>query len=1052
MAPQRRRAAGRAAALAALAACLSLASPPLVSGSWPIGGSPQTHRLRCDEEADEGKEACTTRVTVIGAGLAGLTSARALKDLWARTSTSLGGDGGRGELNLTILEARDTVGGRAASLRINNAADEGTDTDAYSDLLNRALWIHDTNNAVDGAHPVLEIAELLYPTEAERSDKLRDVDLLSEDNLVRACSADSSSMPCTEIDAGDSTRSVFRASRQCLQLLLQAAQERRASAQDSPTTGASLQDAIDEVKGEEPGLTVTDELGGTHECANAEGDFAALLEHGIATDIERLYGGNTAELDAKWYNYRLFDGEVFPPLLADTVNSHKLIKEGYDQIVDSIFRGTIMLSIPGTCTCICPNDPTNRPTVQASTYDECMTAENCTTICEVEDGEVDSTWTTSFSWISNYTQPEWTFASGNNDTLDVELDSPVTKITRICEEREAHSRCVAAEYVVERENGYSTRADVVIMAVPLGVLQQGSIELLDATSCTDWASQSCTANDLMSVSKRDSIAGSGFGNINKLVLHYDSPCTVLPDGCEDPVPGFHLESPDSVNPGWIPSWEEVRVYGLARPGDYARGFFTQWFDLTSVVGHPVLVAYGTGLAADVVETAPTSTIMMAVNATLTRIFGGYASPVRDPEISKWGSDNWEPGRYAQGAMPHWKPGNTFSTWDDVAAPIDNSMFFTGDYGVGCSNYPGYRDKDGDSCEEYDQQSYCTPMGAWDVQKTSFLGSPRDVAVDGVSPFEACCACGGGIKDFGSMSSALGTTHGAMKAGRKTALDVIRARDKVVLPTGGGDRPRYDCKDETDPVLPAYVWKDPRVVGSCDWFRANPWACKVGTQLLAATAEEVASSGEPVDWSTIGVDANALSGRGPRDKCPVACGTCRRRACDSFPCKNGAVCEDKESHPGEFTDEDDYRCECGLSGYTGQDCDVDYRECDEIPCRDPNGLADGICYDSVSSPWPLCAVNGFAVSRQGTPVQPVCGLCLTMQHTNEENRVPDHCNAAGYPYPENSTCASFVPVGYYKCICKMGYDVDPGGTILLENGYEVSDFRMTMHQTSAVTPR
>ena len=183
----------------------------------------------------------------------------------------------------------------------------------------------------------------------------------------------------------------------------------------------------------------------------------------------------------------------------------------------------------------------------------------------------------------------------------------------------------------------------------------------------------------MSQSQRRSSVGRASGHRMRgvakqagVVLHYDA---------------------SSIFPGWVPDEDRVRVYGLARPGDYARGFLTRWFDITSVMGHPVLVGYASGLAADVMETAPNTTVMDAVNQTLRRIFGGYATPVR-AQITKWGSNTWrlangdQPGRYTLGAMPYWKPDNTFTMWDDVAAPIDNSLFFTGDYVVGCSTSVG----------------------------------------------------------------------------------------------------------------------------------------------------------------------------------------------------------------------------------------------------------------------------------------------------------------------------------------------------------------------------
>jgi hypothetical protein len=927
------------------------------------------------------------------------------------------------------------VGGRIYTKRSDDGGPlEGDDLGA--------MWIY-SNTATN---PVSQIAAL-------KGLELVPVDLLSTDTVrpLRACTG-ASSAPCDEIDEGDASRNDYRASRRCIHMLLEAAQDSLDSSSGSnsqpadqwssgPT--ASLKQALDvvaafaEQEGVNPNdaLSVTDGFGNPQDCAGAVGTFAAMLEHHLAADIEHTYGATVAELDAKWYNYRLFDGTAFPPLMdsidatipdhvnglvdggihhaesrggyglstMDTTadvgyethsgvdhtyaNSHTLIKEGYDHIVNSILSGEVALQLPsGSC-----SDP------DASTQEECEALEN-------EDGEP-GTWTEP-TW--NFTHPEWEFAMASEpEPIHVELNSPVAKITRVCVEREP-TGCVAAEYLVEREGGYSSTADVVIMAVPLGVLQQesaaGGIELLDVTACSDYPNPACTPLPLLPSAKQNSIASTGFGNLNKLVLHYYDPCNAfqLANGCGVFVDGFD---------GWDPDENNVRVYGLARPGDYARGFFTRWVDLTSVMGHPVLVGYATGLAADVVEPAPTSTVMMTAEETLRRIFGGYAAPEKHL-LTKWGSDDWGPGRYAQGSVPHWKPDNTFTMWDDVAAPIDNSMFFTGDHVVGCSNYPGYHDSDGDSCETWDLKHYCTPMGNWGVLGKQPRDATRDTfAVDGpdgrVSPFDACCACGGGIQEFGSMGSAQGTTHGALMAGRNTALAVMVARDQIVMPTAGGTTPRYDCADDTYPVLSGWIWKDTYMPGqdfievrSCDYFRTNPWACVEGVELYAVDPAD----GDPAGSAGTDVNSPQFLGRGPREACPVACGTCPDRACDAFPCKMGSTCEDKVSHPDSFTDLTEYRCDCGQSGYTGKKCDEDYRECYEQPCEDDLGNYNSICYDS---------------------------------HTNLENRVLDQdppCVPEGFPYPANHTCYKFVPVGHYRCECVMDYEVSPTGG-KLKNGYE-----------------
>lgn len=42
----------------------------------------------------------------------------------------------------------------------------------------------------------------------------------------------------------------------------------------------------------------------------------------------------------------------------------------------------------------------------------------------------------------------------------------------------------------------------------------------------------------------------------------------------------------------------------------------------------------------------------------------------------------------------------------------------------------------------------------------------------------------------------------------------------------------------------------------------------------------------------------------------------------------------------------------------------------------------------------------------------------------------------YPYPSNHSCYLYVPVGHYKCDCRMDYGVEPEGMELEYNGYRV----------------
>lgn len=464
------------------------------------------------------------------------------------------------------------------------------------------------------------------------------------------------------------------------------------------------------------------------------------------------------------------------------------------------------------------------------------------------------------------------------EPVNVVLNSPVQRITRACvkwSDRQVDG-CERSVMRVTKEDGTVVEADMVVMAVPLGVLQSGSIEFKDDTACAESAlgytgPAGCgPPDDLLPSFKQSAIDSTGFGNINKLFLHYDA------DACTPTCFG-----------SWDPDESDVQTFGLARRGDYARGFFTRWMDLTSVYGHPVLVGFASGLGAGVMEPAPSSTILETAQETLIRIFGAFEEPI----TARTARTAWAADEYARGAVPHWKPGNTFTMWDDLARPVDNSLFFTGDYVVGCKDYPGYLDKEGRSCAEYDLDHLCTPVGANGVKLPAFTPiADFTVTSTGLSASDACCACGGGIQ---TSPASQGTTHGAMMAGRATALDLLEARDQVVLPM------EYECNDDVGAILPGYTWKDTMAMGDrdCEYYRARPHACAAGVPIYAF---EPGVEPEPTERGT---DVSAQV----RAACEVACGTCPERECnsqtdntathvghDKFPCSKGSRCDDSVS--------------------------------------------------------------------------------------------------------------------------------------------------------------
>ena len=375
--PQRRR--------RLLAVCVAALAARGARADWPMGGISHTQRLRCDEPDAAESEACTTNVVVVGAGLAGLSTARALQDLWASTlpnrpdppreeECSEEGDEcepvyrvrPRGELNLTVLEARDRIGGRVHTKRLEGAAPEDGDEMG-------AMWVHGSD---DAANPIAQVAGLLGLT-------LKTVSAGGAPAEFRACgAAGSAAAPCDAVSASD-----FDDTRECFHLLIEEAQktlpgsssaaaaENGGEGWDSDTEDGSLQDTIDRVVAKRSGFgTGTPLTVGAFDCSVESA--GQEMQHYLAADIELYYGASSAELDAKWYNYAEFDGTTFPPLLdrldagthqqgnagagpSDSVlpghdgaaheyggvGARALITEGYDKIVESLQSGNITFQL-----------------------------------------------------------------------------------------------------------------------------------------------------------------------------------------------------------------------------------------------------------------------------------------------------------------------------------------------------------------------------------------------------------------------------------------------------------------------------------------------------------------------------------------------------------------------------------------------------------------------------------------------------------------------------------------------------------------------------------
>merc|ERR1719482_1854078 len=66
---------------------------------------------------------------------------------------------------------------------------------------------------------------------------------------------------------------------------------------------------------------------------------------------------------------------------------------------------------------------------------------------------------------------------------------------------------------------------------------------------------------------------------------------------------------------------------------------------------------------------------------------------------------------------------------------------------GCKNFPqGWADTRGNTCEDYAEGEYCNRHGGYGDAWLDEWGTFEDAADKGVSALQACCICGGGVRD------------------------------------------------------------------------------------------------------------------------------------------------------------------------------------------------------------------------------------------------------------------------------------------------------------------
>lgn len=201
--------------------------------------------------------------------------------------------------------------------------------------------------------------------------------------------------------------------------------------------------------------------------------------------------------------------------------------------------------------------------------------------------------------------------------LEIRTGAPVRAIRR------------AEDGVEVQLEGETVVGSHVIVTVPLGVLQAGSIEF----------------EPPLPPAKRDAIARTGFGSFEKIVLAWDEP--------------------------W---WGDESFDLLYYAGTGGARRFSSWFDMSAPTGVPTLACLYSGRWAQVAQDTMTDAqLVERALAVLSEAAGVQLPAPTDSVVTRWSSDP-----FARGSYSYAKLGQQPRDVGVLAEPVDGRVLFAGE--------------------------------------------------------------------------------------------------------------------------------------------------------------------------------------------------------------------------------------------------------------------------------------------------------------------------------------------------------------------------------------
>jgi len=174
----------------------------------------------------------------------------------------------------------------------------------------------------------------------------------------------------------------------------------------------------------------------------------------------------------------------------------------------------------------------------------------------------------------------------------------------------------------------ATEFDAVVITAPLGVLKAGDIAF----------------SPPLPPKKQAAIRRLGCGGLMKVALSFP---TVF--------------------------WDQDDLFGMLPDDDDRRGEFYIWWNMAAVLDAPVLLAIVAEPSVGAMEAHPDAHILASAVAVLRRRFPACPDPTA-ATVTRWTADPW-----ARGAYTHIPVGSSGADYDVLAEPVGRRLFFAGEH-------------------------------------------------------------------------------------------------------------------------------------------------------------------------------------------------------------------------------------------------------------------------------------------------------------------------------------------------------------------------------------